>query len=70
MFLRSFTISCPHLGNEEDFDFKQRKKTKQTKNEEKERKKKKNHAHITIVEVYGHSDLTDIILPALAVQEE
>ena len=43
---------------------KREKQIKQTKNE------KTLHAHITIVKVYGHSDLTDIILTALAVQEE
>ena len=46
------------------------KNKKREKQRNKKRKKKKNHAQITIVEVYDHSDLTDIIVTALAVQKE
>ena len=47
------------------------KGNKNKKNEKNKEAKNENlHAHITIVEVYDHSDLTDIILTALAVQEE
>ena len=64
---RSFTINCLPLKNQ-DFDFKQRKiRVKQNK---KQNKHKTLHAPIIAAELKALSDLKDIMIVDLAVQEE
>ena len=55
------------LKKNKDFGFKQKKNPRKTKQKS---KTKLLHAHITVVELKGLSDLTDIMIIDLAVQEE